>query len=144
MLLQEYIWNLHEIFHGSPINFYHQATLIIIHLFNFSSPLSQLLRLLVLFVRYKDLYTLKQKNHQNFHFWRQIWFFLCWDPLFFITLLCSVIKSGWCQLLKGFLLGTRTCTRSNRKITKIFIFDDKSGSFCTETHYLSSLYYVQS
>ena len=61
------------------------------------------------FVRYKDLYALKQKNHKNFHFWRRIWFFLCLDPLSFITLLGSVIKSGWCQLLKGFLLGTGTC-----------------------------------
>ena len=34
----------------SSINFIHQLTLITIHLFNFSSPLLQLLRLLVLFI----------------------------------------------------------------------------------------------
>ena len=54
------------------------------------------------FFRYKDLWLLKMKNHQNFHFWRRIWFFLCWETLFFITLLCSVIKSGWCPQRASF------------------------------------------
>jgi len=61
-----------------------------------------LLQIRIVSYHWWQIWFLKKEKSPKFSFLRWIWFFFCWETLFFITLLCSVIKSGWCPQRASF------------------------------------------